>query len=408
MTLIFELNDTELSLYRGAERLYHAPAIALARNDEILFGEAALRLARIHPQQTNQQYFSRLNADPLAQPVPSAANHADLVYLHLKELAILIDDDVILAVPGTLSNDQLSVLLGILHEVNIRVCGFIDSAVAAITTTRVPEKTFLLDVHLQHMSITELTINDQVQRIRSDEIRECGLVGLLEGWVNLIADRFIRETRFDPLHTADTEQQLYNQVYDWVIGSHHQTEIGVQIQHAKQQHRVEIPKGQLEQKAQQRFRRLRESIPAGASVTLSDRCARLPGLLSLLREDGYGIDLLAATAVAEGCNNYLELIRSSDADLRLVTRLPHDHEVRKAIETPTNMPSHFLHNHTALPLHSDKLSFAIKPDAEGVWLQAKGAITLNSEAITQATRLAIGDTIHNGTEQYLVIRVEDA
>ena len=97
MTLIFELNDTELSLYRGMERLYHAPAIALARNDEILFGEAALRLARIHPQQTNQQYFSRLNADPLAQPVASAANHADLVYLHLKELAILIDDDVILA-----------------------------------------------------------------------------------------------------------------------------------------------------------------------------------------------------------------------------------------------------------------------------------------------------------------------
>ena len=37
MTLIFELNDTELSLYRGTERLYHAPAIALARNDEILF-----------------------------------------------------------------------------------------------------------------------------------------------------------------------------------------------------------------------------------------------------------------------------------------------------------------------------------------------------------------------------------
>ena len=164
MTLIFELNDTELSLYRGTERLYHAPAIALARNDEILFGEAALRLARIHPQQTNQQYFSRLNADPLVQPVASAANHADLVYLHLKELAILIEEDVILAVPGTLSNDQLSVLLGIGHEAKITICGFIDSAVAALTTIRVPEKTYLLDVHLQHMSITELNVNDSNRR----------------------------------------------------------------------------------------------------------------------------------------------------------------------------------------------------------------------------------------------------
>ena len=407
MTLIFELNDTELSLYRGTERLYHAPAIALARNDEILFGEAALRLARIHPHQTNQQYFSRLNADPLVQPVASAANHADLVYLHLKELAILIEEDVILAVPGTLSNDQLSVLLGISHEAKITICGFIDSAVAALTTTRVPEKTYLLDVHLQHMSITELSVNDEVQRIRSDEIRECGLAGLLEGWVNLIGDRFVHETRFDPLHTAHTEQQLYNQVYDWVVGAHHTKEIGVEIEHANQRHRVEIPKGQLEQKAQQRFRRLRESIPAGAHITLTARCARLPGLTSLLRADGYEIDLLTSSAVAEGCTNHMEVIRSSDADLRLITRLPHDHEVREVNNAPANIPSHFLHNHTALPLNSAKLAFAIKPDTEGVWLLPEGSIMLNSEPITQATKLAIGDTIHNGTEQYLEIRSDE-
>ncbi len=408
MTLIFELNDTELSLYRGTERLYHAPAIALVRDDEFLFGEAALRLARMHPQQTNQQYFSRLNADPLAQPVPTAANHADLVYLHLKELAILIDDDVILAVPGTLSNDQLSVLLGISEEAKIAVCGFVDAAVAAITTTRVPEKTYLLDVHLQHMSITELAIGDQVQRTRADEIRDCGLVGLLDGWVNLIADRFVHETRFDPLHTADTEQQLYNQVYDWVVGAHHHKEIGVEIRHANQQHRVEVPKSQLEQKAQQRFRRLRESIPAGASITLSARCARLPGLTSLLRADGYGIDLLSATAVAEGCIKHLDVIRSADSDLRLVTRLPHDHEVRKVNDAPANIPSHFLHNHTAIPLRSAKFAFAVKSDAEGAWLQPEDSILLNNDPVTQATRLAIGDTIDNGTEQYLVIRVNDS
>jgi hypothetical protein len=131
-------------------------------------------------------------------------------------------------------------------------------------------------------------------------------------------------------------------------------------------------------------------------------------LTSLLRADGYGIDLLTATAVAEGCASNLEFIRSSDADLRLVTRLPHDHEIREAIDAPTNIPSHFLHNHTALPFNSAKLAFAIKPDTEGVWLEPDGSITLNSEPITQATRLAIGDTIHNGTEEYLVIRVDDS
>ena len=87
MTSILELNDLELTLHKGSEVLYQSPAIAIVRNEELLFGEGAVRLARIHPQQANQQYFNRMNGDPLPQPIRTAANHADLVYLHLKEIA---------------------------------------------------------------------------------------------------------------------------------------------------------------------------------------------------------------------------------------------------------------------------------------------------------------------------------
>ena len=113
MTSILELNDLELTLHKGAEVRYQSPAMAIVRNDELLFGEPAVRLARIHPQQANQQYFNRMNADPLPQPIQKAANHADLVYLHLKELAERNSEDTVLAVPGTLNGDQLGVLLGI-------------------------------------------------------------------------------------------------------------------------------------------------------------------------------------------------------------------------------------------------------------------------------------------------------
>lgn len=429
MTLIFELNDTDLSLYRGTQRLYHAPAIALARDDRVLFGEPALRLSRMHPQQTNQHYFYRMNADPLAQPIPCAGNHADLVYLHLKEIAELFKEDVILAVPGTLSNEQLSVLLGIAREAGLQVVGFVDSAVAAITTSQVPERTYLLDVHLQHMSLTELAITQQVKSVKADEIRDCGLAGLLNGWVNLVADRFVHETRFDPLHTANTEQQIYNQVYDWVVGAHRQTEIGVEIDHDNQQRRVEIPKVQLEQKAQQRFQRLCESLPTAASVALSARCAQLPGLTEFLRAQGYEINLLAATAVPEGCNNHLDLITGADSELRLVTRLPHQYEIQTPSEPAKSLPSHVLHNHIAIPLASPALDIAIKGDTNGAWLSPNASTasnatspnatsptttspttshtTLNGESITQDTVLALGDTIVRGIERYVVIRVED-
>ncbi|MCZ6617596.1 MAG: hypothetical protein O7E57_05645, partial [Gammaproteobacteria bacterium] len=110
MSYVLELNDSELPLYRGDELLHHSPAIAIVREQGLVFGEQALRLSRSHPQQTNQQYFSRLNADPLPNPIAKASNHADLVYLHLCELEPLIEGELILAVPGLWSADQLGVL----------------------------------------------------------------------------------------------------------------------------------------------------------------------------------------------------------------------------------------------------------------------------------------------------------
>ena len=98
MTSILELNDLELTLHKGGEIRYQSPAMAIVRNDELIFGEQAVRLARMHPQQANQQYFNRMNGDPLPQPVRKAANHADLVYLHLQELAASSPDDSVLAV----------------------------------------------------------------------------------------------------------------------------------------------------------------------------------------------------------------------------------------------------------------------------------------------------------------------
>ncbi|MFV2090000.1 MAG: hypothetical protein ACC642_05045 [Pseudomonadales bacterium] len=167
MTAIIEFNDVEFSLFRGQECLYHSPAFAIVRDEALLFGEPALRLARIHPQQANQQYLTRMNADPLPHPIRTAANHADLVYLHLKELAELSQEDALLAVPGTMGGDQLGVLLGICQEVGIAVSGFVNAAVAAVSTTRIPERIVYLDVFLQHIQISQLSVNTEIKHDHS-------------------------------------------------------------------------------------------------------------------------------------------------------------------------------------------------------------------------------------------------
>jgi len=406
MTAIIEFNDLEFSLYRGSERLYRAPGFAIVREGEMLFGEPALRLARIHPQQANQQYFSRMNADPLSHPVRLAANHADLVYLHLKELAGLCGGDAVLAVPGNMQGDQLGILLGICQEAAIEVSGFVNSAVAAVATTPAPEQVTYLDVFLQHVQVSELSVNAEVRHVRSFEVKDCGFISLLDGWVNLIADRFVQETRFDPLHTAESEQQLYNQVYDWITGAHHQSEVPVVVTHGEQHRRVEIPKLQLEQKAQQRVDRLIEALPGSGTLILSARAARLPGLSSRLRAAGYEISLLAADAVATGCNEHLDQVRTVETELRLVSRLPHEHELANSDSRAALSPTHLLKDHQARALVSSNLPVVIRQTEDGPWLSATPEVRLNGESLTSDKRLCLGDVINSGTETFTAIRLE--
>jgi hypothetical protein len=404
MTPIVELNDLELSLYRSGERLYREPGFALVRADGVTFGQEALRLSRLHPQQANQQYINRMNADPLMEPVRAAANHADLVYLHLKELAQLVSDPAVLAVPGTLTGDQLGVLLGICQEAGIDVCGFVNNAVAAASTTPAPEKSCYLDVFLQHVLVSELTVEGDIRHVRSFEVKECGFSGLIEGWVNLLADRFVQETRFDPLHTAATEQQLFNQVYDWATGAHHGEAVAVEVVHGEQQRRIEVPRTALEQKAAQRIDRLLDALPAGASLMLSARAARLPGLGARLKAGGFEVVLLTGDAVAAGVDAHLNLIRADDGNLRLVNRLPHDQPLTPQTPQPALAPSHLLKAHRAFAL--DRTGIALRQTGDGVWVAADPSVTVNGDPVTADRLLCLGDEIVRGSERYTAIRLE--
>ena len=441
MTCILELNDAELTLYRDASVLHRSPGVAVVLDGDVHFGEQALRMSRIHPRQANPYYFTRLNADPLPAPGPRARNHADLVYLHLKTFKPLIDaegGELLLAVPGILSADQLGVLLGVLHEVGVRVTGFVDAAVAALSTQALPPRAYHLDVMMQRAVVTTVDSGSSVGKAGAQEVPECGLNRLLDAWINVIADRFVRETRFDPLHAAATEQQLFNQLYDWIESGGEGQELVVEVVHADHTRRVELGRGLLEDKAEQRLRQIADVIPAGADVYLSARSARLPGLRRTLEDLQARTVTLPDDALPRGCLDNLRHIVPADGELRLVTRLPvagarvereavdaapqpadsaaptdssarmdssaeTDSSARRGSSTPT----HALRGHEAWPLADDDSVLPTSRDGVRLVLAARPGVLLNGRPVAERTALAVGDRVAMGEQEYLIIRVRE-
>ncbi len=412
MTCILELNDCGVTLYRDHTVLHRSPGIAVVLDDDVRFGEDALRLSRIHPRQVNQQYFSRLSADPLPVPGRRARNHADLVYLHLMTFKPLVEaegGDVLLAVPGILSPDQLGVLLGVLQELGIGVAGFVDAAVAAMSTHDVPARAYHLDVMLQRAVITAIDSETELSKTSAQEVPECGLTRLLDAWINVIADRFVSETRFDPLHAAATEQQLFNQVYDWIERGAGDRELVVEIIHADHTRRVELGRGVLEDKANQRMRQLADVVPRGAELFLSARSARLPGLQRTLDALEIRAVPLAADALTRGCLNHLRLIVPEDGELRLVTRLPRQASTSTPeparVPEASAAPTHALRGHEAWPLEDAPLP--VHRENGRVMIEAEPGLRLNGAPLERPGAVTAGDRVAVGEQEYLLIHVRE-
>ena len=328
-TFVLDMNDSELRVARvgsdAHEVIVQSSGFALIDSRAIVFGDPALKQCRLHPRQINNQFWNRLSMDPLSVRGPNTANHADLVYRHFDELvrqaAITRDDEFVIATPGTTTNEQLSLLLGIAAETNVTVSGLVDSGLAATVVHPTPKRVLHVDVFLHRAVVTELTRADTLTRQRVEEIGELGLASLLDAWANVIAGRFVRDARFDPLSIAATDQQLYNQLYEWLRNPTRPREFNIDIDQGGSARRAEMNVDALIDKALPRYRML-DRHAESATIFLSHRAARLPGLLEHLTSTATRVVSLDRLDLFRGVASQYALIRSDPQALRLVTRLP--------------------------------------------------------------------------------------
>lgn len=436
-TLVLEINDAGLIASDGEQIHLQSPGYAVVEKGGLVVGAEALNRSRLNPRATHNRFWAQLNLDPLFNATAQIAHHGDLTYHHLDSLwhELKTDcDELLLTVPGSFTSRQLGLLLGIAQRLELPVRGLVDTAVAAAAQARPPAGPCLhLEIHLHQVTGTRMDIGQEVTRISVEEAAKSGLAGLREHWAELIADSFMRNTRFDPLHDAGVEQALHNHLPGWLDSLRSAPSATLELEAGGKTRTIRLTRERLIQAAEGVYQeietKLQTLLPSHqpGSLLIGARLAALPGLLDRLGEfSGRQVTALAATTPAAGALAHLPAIRSEAEALPFVTRLPMP--AGAAAQNPTDRPgpapSHLLYQNQAYPIRADGLKVGadlpagtvgillnrrqvgtVKPQcrirANGGTIiaepEVEAEVRLNEQRITQPTPLHLGDQLRIGS-----------
>ena len=274
-----------------------SPGFALPEKNRLTVGGAAERKAHLYPRQILNQFWDQLNIEPLEQPNPFAQNHAEIAFEHFARIWQTVKHhgkEMVIAVPGFYTREHLGFILGITQELGLPVTGFVPLAVAAVPE-RLPEGLLLhLDLHLHRFEVTRLERAEQLNRKDSISAEGNGLSKLYRRWVDAIAEEFVRSTRFDPLHRADTEQELYDRLPGILTALYRNPDVYFEMTGGSKVYHVTLTRDLFHKKAAPMFEEMHRLVSrfynqygeagAGPVLMLTDRIAHLPGIKDLLAE----------------------------------------------------------------------------------------------------------------------------
>ena len=419
--LLLDINDTEIRLSRDGEELYAQPGIALVERGRTLFGDEASAQSRLHPRQTHNEFWQRLNADPVTPAGRGVANQADLVYLHLRRVLDGMEIDraeLVVAAPSTVAPAQLGMLLGIASEVGLDIRAVVDAAVAAASVQPLTASCRFVDITLHRAFVTELEVQDgTVSRGAVEEVPAAGFAALVEGWVDTVADGFVQATRFDPLRIAATEQQVFDQLLTRVDASN--AEIAVAVEHDGVSREVNVGRRALRQKSEQRYGLLATAIGPPTTLLISHRVRALPGLAASLQEAGHRIVAVPADGVASAVSRHETLFAPDAAGAKMVSSLPLLAESADSKTRQRPAPTHLLCGAVAFPLAEDvdaadhpastSAGFRIQADGAGfrVVPSADATVRFNGEPLDFDRPAHAGDRIDSGSDEFHLIAVVD-
>jgi hypothetical protein len=332
-TLAAHLNDFAISVTDGDRILYREPGFALLEDDHLATGDEAYSSARIKPRRINNRYWSELKTTPLSDPRFRHMTAADIVSRQLEDIWKRVakpGDSLALAVPPYMNNENLGLLLGIAMELNIDVVAMVDSSVCATRRNYQHAVPVHIDLSLHMAMLTRLTQEEQAQVERSAVIDDCGILALYDKWIQVIAEAFVQQSRFDPLHTAETEQALQDGMPAWLSIAASADTVPMQLEYRGIVHQAEIESIEWVAAASPVYQNIVSNLRAlfraedTPAIQLSERAARMPGLAETLKTRvGGEVFLLEPGATARGLLQRCPSDRNSGG-LTLLRHLPWD------------------------------------------------------------------------------------
>ena len=324
-----EPDDRAFALARDGVVLESSPSAVSDGSTGALPGADGWHTVRRLPTTTSTQHAGSVLRD--AQP---SARALSLLAAELaRRLAAhppLPEERVWIAAPAGAGRYGLGALLGVARQLALPVDGFVDAAVVSVAALGGTGPAVVIELGLHHAAAT-LVERDAgpTCRRRSLSSDHGGLLGLYQAWLDLINTAMVRQTRFDALRDASTEQQLFEALPELSREAMARGVAVAALTAGGERIKMPLTRDQLIQAAQPLWREiarlLHELRPAGSALTLlvPRLVSALPGFREMMTQFT-GCELVSLPAgFAAAATSLLDLPPREAADpVRLLRRLP--------------------------------------------------------------------------------------
>ena len=445
---LIDINDAGIRISDASGLIRVSPGFAFLHRGELLTGEQAAARIRTNPRAGSDRFWHQLSQTPLPRPLGPARTHADLAWYHLRDLwtPLAADyDEVLLTLSGEHDAERLSTLLGIARACDMPVRSVVAAAVAAAASHHqhaADDSAQMICIDAQWHQLLLEPVQLQAGQVSlaataSNDVVRHGLAALYERWAHMIGEAFVQRTRFDPLHNAASEQQLYDALPGWLRQLSVQPQIQLKLAAGSHDFAVELEREQFTAAAADLYAPLLTMARASTKpLLLRQRLTLLPGLVEQLQQtaainivdddvlSSYLLQSAAALMADDGDEVRHHLSLTVAANEAATSAQPAAAQPAQppthisdgqslwpvpgtGISLPPPAPGHITRRQVARLCSDDAGHISIQTDADDA---AATTLRINDETLSpqaaqQPQQLAAGDRISIDEQQFVLLRL---